>query len=422
MTPPLRRSPLDRAVAAGLAALAVVAVLIVVVTADVRSTHRYSAAAAGNAVAQPTSTPDQAPTELLPAYTVTAGDTPMGLPAVQTNDGLTLVVSEDGTTIQALSPEGETVWSYGRNVDICFATVFGDDVVVDFRKADLGCGDVVALDSATGEHSRTRSAYASSDGAALRSNDRVGFVSPERVELWRSDLVRTVEYGDVPYKQEANKQPHEDCTLTSALTRSEILAVTEECPASSEGGGGTWLRLMGTTPEDSREPEVELDEHLSPGSVLVAVGQTHAAVYEPDGDTARIVSFSTSGERLADTEVAASPLIDEHDDDAVFAPVTADLPHHMTWFDGTTLHLFRPSTLEELQSFSDAVGTGVAVGDRLLYPTADGVAVANWETGDVERVIPVDRAGWTGLVTLSVAGDQLIEHRGDTVAALTMTS
>lgn len=420
MTPPLRRTRRDLAITAALALLAVVAVVAVLLTADVRHTQRYDAAAEGAEVAQAAETPAVAPATLTPAYTVATADTPMSLPKPQTAAGLTFVVAEDGTTLKALSPTGETAWSYSRNLEICFATVFQNDVVVAFRKADLGCGDVVGLKAATGAHARTRSAYAAGTGAALLSNDRVGLVSPERAELWRSDLVRTVEYGDVPFKQESNQQPHEECTITSALTRGDLLAVTEECPATAEGGGGTWLRLMDSAPDDSREPEVQRDEHLTPGSVLVAVGDHHAAVYQRDGAAGRIVSYSTSGERLADSPAPTSPLLSSWDTQRVFAPVTADLPHNMSWFDGAVLHLLRPSTLQELQSFPDARGTGVAVGGRLLYPTAAGVAVANWETGEVERVIPVDRGGYDGQVTLAVTGNQLIERRGDVVAALTM--
>lgn len=290
--------------------------------------------------------------------------------------------------------------------------------------ADAGCGDAVSLDAADGSYSATRSAPAPEKVASVASNSRVGIASPERVELWRSDLVRTVEYGEVPAKQEPDQQPHEECAINSALTRTELLAVTEDCP---DDPGHTWLRFQTTTPEDSRAPEMAGEVALAAGSRLVAVGQDGAAVFEP-GPTPRLRSFSREGTERLSRDVAAAPAIDaagatgaaadDRAPEGLFLPHTADLPHHMSWFDGERLYLMHPDNLEVAHVLEDATGTGVAVGGRLVYPTAEGLAVADWDTGKVEHTIPVDRAGYTGEVDLALAGDRVIERRGDELAAL----
>ena len=159
-----------------------------------------------------------------------------------------LLISYEGDTLVATDSAGNTVWSYERrDADLCSLGTAWNKVVATYRTG-VGCGDVVALHAANGEYADTRSARSADEVVPITSNDRVGTVSTGRVELWRSDLVRTVEYGDVDAKQEPNMQPHEDCSITSALTRTESLAVTESCPDSPDS---TWLRIQEATPEDS---------------------------------------------------------------------------------------------------------------------------------------------------------------------------
>lgn len=330
-------------------------------------------------------------------------------------DGLVISADTTGdtgaqTTITAIDPTtGETVWSYDRNAELCSLGQAWSKVVADFRTGE-GCGDVVAINASTGQYAGTRSAIASENPVPISSNDRVGIVSDQRVELWRSDLVRTVEYGDVYAKQEANMQPHEDCTIHSALTRKELLGLVEEC----EGTG--WLRFQKATPEDSREPQITADVQLpSADAQIVAIGQKGAAVYV-SSPSPQIISFDSSGHQTAAQPVEAAPILQGHE--GVFAPATADLPHHMTWFDGTRIYLFNPDTMAIERIFTDAIGTGTALGDRLVIPTVAGMSVANWDTGDIERSFSYDRAGYSGSVGLATASGVIVEKRGTTLVAV----
>lgn len=324
-----------------------------------------------------------------------------------------LVVTHKGDTLTATNAAGDAVWTYQRrDADLCSLSTAWNKVVASYRTG-VGCGDVVAVDAATGEYSDTRSARSSDEVVPISSNDRVGTVSTERIELWRSDLVRTVEYGDVDAKQEPNMQPHEDCAISSALTRTESLAVTESCPDSPNS---TWLRIQKATPEDSRKPEITKDIEINdPGARLVAFGQEAAAVYLPGGSP-RIVSYNFNGEQLSTTDVERSQAIT--DSASPFAPAVADLPHHMTWFDGERLYLFTPTKLKVNHVLDNALGTGIALDERLLVPTEEGIDVVNWSSGQTERTIPVDRDGYTGPVSLTLAGTVIIEQRGDTAVAL----
>ena len=68
--------------------------------------------------------------------------------------------------------------------------------------------------------------------------------------------------------------------------------------------------------------------------------------------------------------------------------------------------------------FEDAIGTGVAMGGLLLYPTAEGWNLANWDTGEITRSVAIDRAGYTGSVSLATSGDAVVEKRGTELVAL----
>ena len=80
--------------------------------------------------------------------------------------------------------------------------------------------------------------------------------------------------------------------------------------------------------------------------------------------------------------------------------------------------MFTPTTLKVDHVLEDAIGTGVAVGDRLLMPTDEGIAVVNWSTGETERSIPVDRGDYEGPVFLTQSGTTIVEQRGDTAVGL----
>ncbi|QDZ42144.1 hypothetical protein [Corynebacterium sp. sy039] len=328
-----------------------------------------------------------------------------------------LVISAHNTgshsVVSAINPENnKQVWSYERDAALCALSTLDEKVVLVFATG-VGCGDVVGIDATTGDYAGTRSAIASEHSALLRSNSYVGVVSSTRLELWRpSDFVRTVEYGKIPAKQEPNQQPHENCTIASALTRTELLASVDICD------GQAWLRFQKTTPEDSREPKIEHEVKLdNPQAQLVSIGQEGAAVYVP-GPQPSIISYQKDGQVTARTKISTPPELVVDPDSHVFNPKTADLPHHMSWFDGHSLYLFDPSTQKLLHIFSNVIGTGAAVEGSLLLPIRSGIAVANPDTYAIERIIPVDRGTYDGDVSLALAGEYVVEKRGDTVAIL----
>ncbi|PRQ11464.1 hypothetical protein C1Y63_06365 [Corynebacterium sp. 13CS0277] len=403
----LRNTARDRKAALAIAAVCAVAVAGVAVSAPIhRVTHTVAEA--------PASLPAEAaavPGAVVEAWSqedTSAAFTPKPLPV----DGV--VAIPQGTGVIAVDPAtGEVRWRYERRgMPLCsLSTSFGAvQAVFEGRE---GCGEVTSLAAQTGQYRATRAARNAESVAPVISNDSVGTVSPHWVELWRSDLVRTLEYGTNEVPQEPGMQPHEGCEITAALTRKGNVAVSERCPEDPET---SHVRLMKAVPEDSRKPELSIEIDLKGQGHVVAISETHSAVYL-ESPSPRLYSFDAEGTLVGDRAVAPAPNDAQVEGRPAMYQYIADLPHHMSWFDGERLYLFDPETLEVAQVFEGAIGTGAAMAGRLLVPVADGIAVANWSTGEVERVIPVTRDS-TGPVSLAVVGDTILEQRDIELVAL----
>ncbi|WKD57053.1 hypothetical protein CAPI_02395 [Corynebacterium capitovis DSM 44611] len=397
-TSPLRRTRGDIIAAFVLAAISAVAVASAIASAPIRSAHL----AAGPGVDEPAaSATAAAPAALAESFRLP--DTSPSLAPVIAGGR---IITYAGKTLTATTPEGDTAWTYTRDVELCSLGQAWGKVIAVYRN-NAGCGDVVAINASTGAYAGTRSAVAPDDVAALASNDRVGYSSPSRVEVWRSDLVRTVEYGAVEAPQEAGMQPNQ-CAITSALTRTDLLAVTETCD------DGAHLRLQSTTPDDSRKPEIEASVDLSPSAYLVAVGQEAAAVYDPD--SGMVLSFGEDGASLA-----TSPVPDLGPRPAATVALNvADLPHHMTYEANGHLILFNPTTLG-VESVMDGVrGTGFSAEGQLVVPVDGGLSVADEVNvgAAATRLIPVDRGGYKGPVSARGLGAVVVEKRGEDVVVL----
>lgn len=325
-----------------------------------------------------------------------------------------IVVADDAHTITGRDPEtGQVAWSYRRDRELC-AMVGQWTSVVAFYRDDRGCGQVVRLDGQTGRVTATRSSEMDGQITVTGDGTHLVVMGPTRVEVLRSDLVRTLEYGRVPTPAESGRQPRDGCTFLSGRSLDKRLALLERCP------GEEFLRLTVTepSPEDSTEPK----DIVSAERTELPVDSTDARVIALDGSRTAVAVAASADQpsRLYvydDGAVPASgmqplPRISSVDDDVVDAgtvrswwsgDATAALPDG-----GTTVSWMREDTL----------GPGIAMAGSLLVPVPGGITVTDPTTGTDSRVIPVDRAGWTGPVSSAVVGRMLIEQRGDVVVGL----
>lgn len=317
---------------------------------------------------------------------------------------------EDHSEIFAIDAyTGERVWSYTAAYPLCSLGKAWGKTVATFR-GPAGCGEVIAFDTRTGTYDRNRAAIAPEEVVPVSSNDRVGIVAPSRFELWRSDLVRTVEYGHDEAPQEEGFQPHADCEISSVLTRKENVAVLNVCE------DGEHLRFLSATPEDSRKPEIDTSFEIpGTGAQVVAISEKAAAVYV-DEPTPRILTYSKDSKEPVSIDVAPSPLVRQAT--GAFAAAVADLPHNMTWFDGERLYLFGPGELTVQHIIEGVIGTGAMIGEELFLPTPGGYITVRPATGEILRRGTVDRGGYSGPVSMLLADGTVVEKRGDTLAAL----
>ncbi|WP_420099654.1 hypothetical protein [Corynebacterium sp.] len=411
------------------ALITVVVLLVVAATwfySDARGTSHHEAGA-GEAVAPPSAAdaPPESLDEIWRARSE-ASDHPggSGTGAPLLVDGAAVV--RDGNRVSGRSVEdGHEAWSYARDRELCGVAGNWGRVVAVYR-GPKGCTDATSLAASTGRYQDTRSSLGSQDVHLFRSLDHLGLISDRRVELWRSDLVRTVEVGQVETPVTVDSQPLAGCRFTSAQTRKDLLAVLTDC--DREDGKGT-VSLQVADPEESGEPETTHEFTVPPDAELVGVAQEAAVIYvhgtgrrATDADDyagSRFQVLHSDGsfeQHPADPSPTLAGLAEGKGDDP-FVAATADLPHHMTWFNGDRLIGFGPTNLDPRFSVP-ALGTGAAMGGALLVPVSDGVAVVDWDTGSVERTVPVDRGDYDGPVSLRVQGDVVVEQRGDEMVAL----
>ncbi|HJD49852.1 MAG TPA: hypothetical protein K8V33_04905 [Corynebacterium urealyticum] len=396
-----------------LAVGAIVLVLVVVLAAswwgsDARRVEHTQASTLSAPAAAET-----APTKLRELW---RGTSPQTVAPILLSGGV-LTAEDDVLSMHDLL-SGEVAWTYDRGLPLCDVT-FSNERIVAVYRGPKGCGDVVSLAAGTGEYAHTRSALAEDSATALRSNDSTGIVSPHRVELWRSDLVRTTEVGRQETQVKKEEQRYADCPFTSALTRTELLATTQQC----EGEDKMLLRLLKTKPERSDVPEDLHTFYMPRDGQLVAIAQHHAAVYAPTGagrdGKPQLIVASDSGE-VSHHPMPAAPVLADPPQDGPVLPVTADLPHNMTWWTGNSVVGFHPTSLAPEFTVRGALGAGANMADRLLVPVEDGIRVFDTEHKKAERTLPVRRDGLAAgaPVHLRVSGGFVVEQRGDELVVL----
>ncbi|MDV7244638.1 MULTISPECIES: hypothetical protein [Rhodococcus] len=403
MLAPERRSRADLAVAAGIALIVTVALVVVWFRSDARGTTSVTAAEPPSALVTALAVPEnldplwEASSAVPTAPLVAAG-------AVVTADGGD-VVGRDRTS-------GDELWRYSRDRELCGVTASWDKVVAVYRD-ERGCSQVTELDGGTGARVAQRSSDADPEVMLSADGTYVTARGNSRLELWRSDLVRTVEYGRVGAPVNPGKQPRSGCTLLDVGSSSSRLAVLERCP----GEEGDRLTVMNPSPKDNQEPEeygssvlAGVEAGVEGARVLGVSGET-TAVYLPGGKSTgpRIGLFDGTGNAVSEYSLTSAVGPDS---------VTAASSSVVTWWTGSDVVTLGAADLAPRWSFPGALGPGAVMAGSLLVPVDNGIAVLDLSTGARLRTIPVERDPGTGPITTAVAGDLVIEQRGDRITVL----
>lgn len=413
MLAPERRTRTDLVVAAVIAVVVVVAASIAWFTGDARGTTS-SPAEEPLPQAEPALAVPTALTELWRAPSAATDSTRTPLPAVT---GSTVVTADGGSVLGRDPRSGEQSWSYSRDLPLCSVVSSWNTAVAVYRD-DRGCSQVTELDGPTGERKAQRTSDA--DDAVRLSSDGTYVTSrgDTRMELWRSDMVRTLEYGRVDAPVNPGSQPRTGCTLLSSASTNSRTAVLEQCP----GETAARLSLMNPAPKDAGKPEeygstvvpelVPRSDAPTAGQIIAITGSV-VALYIPaeNGAPDRVGLYDDAAAKLSEFTLPAG------------SSPTPDLPatkagSALTWFTGTGVQAFDSNNLSPLWTVPGALGGGAVMAGRLLLPVPNGISVVDLSTGVSTADIPVDRGDYDGPIQMSVIGDVVVEQRGSDVVAL----
>ncbi|HEU4361995.1 MAG TPA: hypothetical protein VFR27_10855 [Mycobacterium sp.] len=409
MVRPERRTRGDLVAAAAIAIVVIVAGVLIWWTSDARAASSRPAVQSAPSPAAARAVP-QAVTQLWSAASpATAG--PVVIFGV--------VVTGDGRAVHGRDPvTGESRWSYARGIDLCAVSwVYRYAVAV--YPDSRGCGQVSAIDAGTGRRGPARSSYADRHVDVTSDGTTVLSAGASRLELWRSDLVRVLSYGEIDARVKPSAQGvGSGCVLLSAAAGSSAVSVLESCPAegpeSEKEQGKVRLALL-RAGKDEDEPEVryvpESEIAAESGARVLAVSGTRTAVYLPSPKP-RVEVIDETGAVVASTLLPAP----------VARTGSVSKPGDLvTWWTGETVLVFDAANLTYRYSIpaTDApLGPAAIMADRLLIPVRAGIGVYDPVTGAHQRTIPVERAPGETAVIPAVSGATVLEQRGDTLVAL----
>jgi hypothetical protein len=393
-------------VAAALAVLLVGAAVVLWTTGDSASTSSRPAA-------EPIAVPP--PATAVPVAVTEAWRAPSGATVAPVVAGPAVVTADGGRVVGRDALTGDERWSYERDRQLCAVTG-------GFPRADAGLGRVLALYAGDAGWCSELTALRPDTGARvgasnpdvrpgtrlLASESSVVATGTDYLEVMRSDLVKTLEYGAVPVPVQVGQQPRPACTHTSTTIGSGRLGVVERCP----GEGNDRLTLVAAAGEDGAEdPQEDFSVPLpGTGAVVVAVSAERVAVALPG--PARLQLYDHDGRQvgehpLGDADLTGPP--------GGVAAVSSD-DDRVTWWTGSRTIALDALELTPRWTVPDALGPAVAYGGGLVVPVPDGLRVLDPARGTALRTIPVERPA--GPVRLAAMGEVLLEQRAVEVVAL----
>jgi len=397
--------------------LAAVAIVVVVAVAagitwwrsDARATTSTVATAPVPAMAAANSVP----TTLRPLWSAASAATTA--PVVVAG----VAVSADAATVTGRDPlSGAMSWTYRRNLALCAVAGQWGFAVALYRDSG-GCRQVTALQGASGARGPQRNSSADTAVALVGDGTYLTSLGSTRLELWRSDLVRTLEYGRVDTPVTPGAQPRSGCTLRSAGSVPTRLAVLESCP----GEGTDRLTLLKPAPADATRPEQQ-GSVLTPsaGARLLAVTQQGQAllVTGPTG-TPEIARYDASGVLTGQFPLPLTAN-DLGAPGALAVPVSVATGSVIAVSVGTAIIALNSADLTPRWTTTGVLGAGTVVAATVLVPTPGAITALDPATGAMSARIAVDRGGYDpakdGPLSLAAAGPVILEQRGSTLVAL----
>jgi outer membrane protein assembly factor BamB len=328
-----------------------------------------------------------------------------------------VVITGQGGDVDGRDPAtGEVRWSYDRNLPLCtVAAGFRDRgdgrALALYRNGDW-CSELTSLHPDTGTRDRQRNPDVHPGTRLVEGGSLVLATGSTYLEVMRSDLVETVEYGDVPTPRQVGRQPRPQCLSTGFAMTAERLAVLQRCPDERTDR----LTVLDPDGAEADKPQEEFSAPLAvTGATLVAVSEDRVAVALPDPPRLEVFDRSGAEVGLLGIDVPARDLARPPADGV--APVTVD-SDRVYWWTGSRTVALDALDLTPVWTLPNTLGPGAEYAGRLLVPVPSGVAVVDPVTGRVDRALPVARPDPGAPVASAVLGDRLLEQRGPELVAL----
>ncbi|WP_370946842.1 hypothetical protein AB5J62_04495 [Amycolatopsis sp. cg5] len=392
----------DRLIALGIAVAVLVAALVNWLTSDNRATSSTMAEPPAG-LSEP---PQSVPGSLTEIWQAPSSATPV--PIGEGNS----VVTADGGEVDGRDPQtGAIRWHYARDLPLCTVALAGSRVNAAYRK-DTGCSEVTQLDPGTGRRTAQRNGDAELGTQLLVDGNHTTTTGKKLLNVWREDLVKSMEYGEVPAIVNPQRQPRTGCTYGSTAVGSGKVGVIERCA----GDPADRFTVFKDTGDDADAPKVVFSSVLAGRSAkVIAMTGDFAAIALPEQKL--LVIYGADGNQrsayplqLPDSDLAQDP--------PGGAMITSRTQDGIYWFTGSKTTALSAEDLTPRWTLDSATGPGSTFAGQLVVPIKGGLAVLNEDNGSTVRTIGVDRRGYTGPVRLSSVGPVLLEQRGNTLAAL----
>jgi hypothetical protein len=337
--------------------------------------------------------------------------TPSSASPIPIGEANNVVTADKGEVLGRDPSTGNVRWRYSRDLELCTVALAGVKVDAVYRK-ETGCSEVTQLDPGTGVRTAQRNGDAELGTRLVVDGSHVTTTGKKLLNTWRDDLVKSMEYGQVPAMVQPNKQPRTGCTYGTVAAASSKIGVIERCP----GDPADRFTIFGASNDDADEPKVDYSTVLAGRNAkVVAMSGDLALIVLPEQKL--LVIYGGDG-----LQKAAYPL-DVPGADVAQDPVGGVMTTSWTaegvyWFTGSKTMAFSRDDLTPRWTLNGTLGPGVQFGEQLVVPIQGGLAVLDELTGATIRTVGVDRHGYTGPVQLSSVGPVLLEQRGTTLAAL----
>lgn len=442
-TEPVRQNSLDIKIAAGLVVAVLVAWLVAWFSGSAASSKLRAAAVDIPAYKTSSAIPRAFKEEWAEEDEFT------GAPLVSRGSAIT----KNGDTLNARNAGMGTVnWSYSRPEALCAAAVYSERLAAVYDGPG-GCGQVTGINPQKGTYENTRWSVVDDSLTTWSTWNYMLVYGPSRVEIWRSDLVRTLEYGRVDAPSEKVAQPRKGCDIKSAGLNEKQAVVVERCPEENQDR----FTFMKINPKDSRKPQNVRSENVDADEIHVfgmttGSGPTLAEIRQDDKTSNKEEEKSEEEKKSNDDsqDKAGSALalvkrgekwtverFDGPTNSTVLtkldgAPKFMPTPDYVTadswsvrWFDGSVVRAYSVTDGDEMWTNDKALGPGTLLGRGVggpdqntqfpstYLPTATGIEIVDSKLGTSKRQFQVNREGTFEFIGMAQIGDIVVERRGN---------